>query len=276
MVTVMHSFDARQFVTLLCLAICSILAIGCGHQPKPPAAIAREPGPTYYDGLIREAKAEADRLRAQLANERITIAKYRSEVQAAQHEASKLRDREAEFAQKLAATNSELSMVKNERDQLRRQNAELQAKTAGIPQVLELIAEIRTIQSSINGMVSNIQGLTTDLAAMKKDFQQSQARLGSAAVAKKSQTAASKPQSVPGSTDDAEDTVIVELGDTLWDLAQQHDLTVEELRAWNGLSGNLIFPGQKLQMRPPSGPASKRDSRATASSEPMPASQDNP
>jgi hypothetical protein len=42
------------------------------------------------------------------------------------------------------------------------------------------------------------------------------------------------------------ETVIVARGDTLFELARAHGVTVEELRAWNGIEGDLIEVGQPL------------------------------
>jgi len=40
----------------------------------------------------------------------------------------------------------------------------------------------------------------------------------------------------------------VQKGDTLWGIARQYDTTVERLKQQNGLSSDLIFPGQVLQI----------------------------
>ncbi|MHB1310217.1 MAG: N-acetylmuramoyl-L-alanine amidase [Limisphaerales bacterium] len=42
----------------------------------------------------------------------------------------------------------------------------------------------------------------------------------------------------------------VRKGETLSHLAQQHGVTVAQLRTWNDLKGDLIRPGQRLRIRP--------------------------
>lgn len=41
-------------------------------------------------------------------------------------------------------------------------------------------------------------------------------------------------------------TYVVRAGDTLWKIAQQFGVTVNDLRAWNGIAGDLINIGQML------------------------------
>jgi len=43
-------------------------------------------------------------------------------------------------------------------------------------------------------------------------------------------------------------TYRVRPGDSLWSIAQEHGVSVEELRAWNGLKGSKIVPGQELKV----------------------------
>jgi 3D (Asp-Asp-Asp) domain-containing protein len=43
--------------------------------------------------------------------------------------------------------------------------------------------------------------------------------------------------------------VSVEEGDTLWELAKQEEVSVEDLKNWNDLSGDLIHPEDKLKLQ---------------------------
>ena len=42
-------------------------------------------------------------------------------------------------------------------------------------------------------------------------------------------------------------TYSVRTGDTLWEIARRHDVTVNELRRWNGI-GSRIYPGQRIRI----------------------------
>ncbi|WP_394581264.1 LysM peptidoglycan-binding and 3D domain-containing protein [Cytobacillus firmus] len=44
--------------------------------------------------------------------------------------------------------------------------------------------------------------------------------------------------------------VTVNKGDTLWSLAQKHEVSVQDIKNWNGLSGDLIHPNDKLDVSP--------------------------
>jgi LysM repeat protein len=45
-------------------------------------------------------------------------------------------------------------------------------------------------------------------------------------------------------------THVVEQGETLYAIARQHGITVEQLMAYNGITGDSIYPGQRLRVRP--------------------------
>ncbi|MDP6935175.1 MAG: LysM peptidoglycan-binding domain-containing protein, partial [Myxococcota bacterium] len=44
---------------------------------------------------------------------------------------------------------------------------------------------------------------------------------------------------------------VVVRGDTLFEIARDHGVTVEDLRSWNGLKGDLIEVGQVLSIHVP-------------------------
>ena len=44
-------------------------------------------------------------------------------------------------------------------------------------------------------------------------------------------------------------TYIVRKGDTLGSIADKHDVSIADLKAWNGIKGTTIYPGQKLKIK---------------------------
>ena len=68
-----------------------------------------------------------------------------------------------------------------------------------------------------------------------------------------------------GATAAAPAVVKVRRGDTLWELARDHDTSVRALQELNGLKGSLIFEGQTLRLRPTSAaPRAAATKKATA------------
>jgi LysM repeat protein len=87
------------------------------------------------------------------------------------------------------------------------------------------------------------------------------------------------PQPTPGqggtiTGEVSEPFYVVQPGDTLWSISQQVGLSVDALRAANGISGDLIYPGQVLVLpangTAPPGPPS------TGAGSPPPASMPQP
>ncbi|GLJ61566.1 hypothetical protein GCM10017576_16960 [Microbacterium barkeri] len=67
------------------------------------------------------------------------------------------------------------------------------------------------------------------------------------AEAKQQESAPEAPQAPAVPESPADETYIVQAGDTLWSIAQEHGVSVSELLAENGLNGSsIIYPGQKI------------------------------
>ena len=58
----------------------------------------------------------------------------------------------------------------------------------------------------------------------------------------------------------------VKPGDSLWAIARRHGVRVSELRAWNGISGNSLRPGQRLLIEVRGRPAPNQVARPSSSS----------
>ncbi|MEL6821593.1 MAG: LysM peptidoglycan-binding domain-containing protein, partial [Calditrichota bacterium] len=67
--------------------------------------------------------------------------------------------------------------------------------------------------------------LIIDLTPKKKDAQNAEARGGG-------------------------ETHTVRRGDTLWDIAQAYNVSIADIKRWNGMRSNKIKPGLVLKVRP--------------------------
>ncbi|WP_051059377.1 C40 family peptidase [Bhargavaea cecembensis] len=55
----------------------------------------------------------------------------------------------------------------------------------------------------------------------------------------------------PGEAEASSDSYAVQSGDSLWKIATQHQVTVTQLKSWNQLTTDVIYPGQKLLIELP-------------------------
>ncbi|NIW78325.1 MAG: LysM peptidoglycan-binding domain-containing protein [Calditrichae bacterium] len=53
----------------------------------------------------------------------------------------------------------------------------------------------------------------------------------------------------PNSSFESESTIhTVRYGDTLWDIAKMYNVSIGDIKKWNGKRGNKIRPGDKLKI----------------------------
>ena len=223
----------------------ALLLHGCLQPSRPVVSPTLSPSPQAQSTLVMEARAEAESLRTTMAAERIKAAKQAANIRMAQNQVSTLRHREIEHVATIAKLKKELSMVNAERDEFQKEITQLRTQTATIPQFLEMVTNVRILETSLKGMVSSIDTLSNETEQLKEQIQKQQTmaarfqRRGSSGLA----------EHEPHAEDT--DSIVVKRGDSLWQLAHRYDTTVAALKTLNNLDRDLILVGQVLKIPSP-------------------------
>ena len=274
-------FDDVRVISMTVLALIA-LAVGCASKAPPPQAslpaIAYSASSTSkVDAIIRNAKQEVTALRADLGAARIAATK--KDV-----EAEELRRDLAQYRQRLSdlqvtkeqhqytgeKAQQELSTLKGERERLLRDRQDMQRDLSELPKLREALAASRASESQVQAKVKELE---TALAALAEQLTKTR-------EPRSNEPATDQPTEPPpsgatssltgepfsaaisvteyGRKDDAVFlatiesldadwiSVTVKAGDTLWDLARAHGVSVERLKTVNKLSGDVIRPGRTL------------------------------
>ena len=223
----------------------ALLLHGCLQPPRPVVSPTLSPSPQAQSTLVMEARAEAESLRTTMAAERIKAAKQAANIRMAQNQVSTLRHREIEHVATIAKLKKELSMVNAERDEFQKEITQLRIQTANIPQFLEMVTNVRILETSLKGMMSSIDTLSNETEQLKEQIQKQQTM----AARSQSRGSSGLAESAPHAEDT--DSIVVKRGDSLWQLARRYDTTVAALKTLNNLDRDLILVGQVLKIPSP-------------------------
>ncbi|GJL61458.1 MAG: hypothetical protein NPIRA04_01120 [Nitrospirales bacterium] len=236
------TYVSRIQLQWLLVFLSVFITIGCTHAPAAKPETGHVPQtPAVQNALIYEAREEANLLRSELAMIKIATAKQQAELQAALNQLETLKAREETMSGHMQSIKENLLAAENERDQLHQENIKLQAQSTALPDLQQLIAEVQTVQASVYDMMANMETLMTEVVQIKHDMKHTQrhAQRGTPSL-----TAFSMTTSSTATTN--LDTWTVRAGDTLWHIAQQHDMSVDDLMDMNALESDMIVEGQVL------------------------------
>ncbi len=237
-----------------------VLLAGCAHEAKSLVSGEVEAARRQREAVIRDVQREAAALRSDMAATRIEAAKKEAELQ-------ELRARVDEFAQALEAGQGELETLRAERDQLIQTKGDLQAQLAELRGWSDTTAHAKagsagpassdkaapSAQARLKELESAVARLSAELAEMKKisksrqaELSQRSSRSGTADSGQAREADAFVGAVWSSLEEGSATTITVQLGDSLWVLAKHYGITVDQLKAANGLTGDQIRVGQRL------------------------------
>jgi LysM repeat protein len=257
-------------VTGTVLAGLVLLLAGCATSSyTDPMPQRIEASQRHSDAVLRQARAEANALRADLAATRIAAAKQAAELQ-------ELRLQVAEVRQANETRQAEQTALRAERDRLVQGSNELQAQVSELAVLRQTVSDVRVAEERARGRVKELETALLSMSTELEQVRRSAARRSSGKAGTKTGKAPSageapsrpkqntlaalsaSPQPPLGGGDSLVPAAVtmkdpagpgqvkVRRDETLWRIAHRHGVTVEQLRAANGLEGNLIIEAQTL------------------------------
>lgn len=210
---------------------------------RQPAQLTAPPPQTL---LLQEARNEAEHLRAEVASLKILAAKQSGELQLLQNRSQSVHQREQDQGQQLQQIRAQLFAAQEERDRLRQRNADLEGQMQGVGDIAQLLEEIQALQASFQHIKDNLRHLTTDITLIKQKMQITPRK----AEPRHTKATGTLPDGVPPASQTPDDTghIVIQKGDTLWQLANQYHVTINQLKDWNGLQSNVIRTGLRLRV----------------------------
>ena len=243
----------RLYVQHLILSGTLVLALGaCGHKPTKtlkhdiPSAAAL---PNQQVVLLQEARGEAENLRAELSRLKILMAKQAGELQGLRVQSKSVHHREQDQGLQLQDIRSQLLASQAERDQLRKHNMELEGQVANMPDTTQLVSDLQTLRGSFQQIMNSMKGLASDMQLIKEEMKLTTTK----PKPQQTKMTASRPSlAIAGKlAPDTQGRILIQEGDTLWQLSRTYHVSVEQLREWNNLSSDLIMTGLRLQVAEP-------------------------
>ena len=244
----------RLYLQHLILSATLVLALGaCVHKPTKtmkavPPVEAVSPR-SQHTALLQEARLEASHLRAELASLKILVAKQLGELQSLRTQSKSVHHREQGQGQELQSIRSQLLSSQAERDQLRKHNMELQGQVASMPQTSQLVSDIQTLHGTFQEVIERLNGLASDITLIKQELP-----ITKNVLKPQQTTLTTTPPTRSGTnkqTPDAKGRILIQYGDTLWNLARTYRVSVDQLKEWNHMTSDVIMSGFPLKVVKP-------------------------
>ncbi len=226
----------------------------CVHKPtktmKTDSKIETPAALPPHMVLLREARSEAENMRAELASLKILMAKQAGEIRSLRARTQSVYHREQDQGTALQNIRSQLLSSQAEREQLRKHNLVLESQVVSMPDTSQLISDLQSLQGSFQQIMGNMKGLASDMKLIKQEMHIPTKQLTPR------RTKMTTSRLTEGFADerglDAKGRIIIQDGDTLSELSQSYLTSVPQLKEWNNLTSDLILSGFPLKVSEPS------------------------
>jgi len=143
--------------------------------------------------------------------------------------------------------DAELKRTKALASELEGRNREMTAQIQAVREQLASIQEEASAARETEGMRAQIKGASKSKKAKKKDKADAVAAVPAPASAEPAQAPVPAPAPAGGSPA----VHVVQAGETIFRIARQNGVSVQQIRQWNNLKNDVIEVGQQLVVAAP-------------------------
>ena len=141
--------------------------------------------------------------------------------------------------------DAELKRVKSQASELEGRNREMTAQIQAVREQLASIQEEAAAARETEGMRAQMRG------AKSKKTRKAKPDAVAAVPAPAEPAVAQAPAPVPAPTGGSPAVHVVQAGETIFRIARQNGVSVQQIRQWNNLKNDVIEVGQQLVIAPP-------------------------
>ena len=266
----------RFFGYSIAFLVCLSLTAGCSSERAASKPLEATTARAQADAVVHDAQAELAAIRRDLAAARIATSKQEGEAAELRRKTTVLEADRAELRKMLEQAHSTVNALQIERNELKQALVETQAvgvarQDSGATTKLDGT----DVQADMKELKARMVMLTEELNQMKQRFpNKTHATAGRTGRESSEQTAEASPEPVGrdkttqprivpsalfldpsepsprlGQASDLspqQGLIRVRPGDSLWKLAHEHGTTINELKRINGLTTDVVHPGQRL------------------------------
>lgn len=147
--------------------------------------------------------------------------------------------------------DAELKRTKAQASELEARNREMTAQIQAVREQLASIQEEAAAARETEGMRAQMRGGSKSKKARKKDRADMPAAVAAPAAPEPAVAQAPAPAPASAPSVDSPAVHVVQAGETVFRIARQNGVSVQQIRQWNNLKNDVIEVGQQLIVAPP-------------------------